>query len=135
MSWIRMYGEFAQYRGFRFLVRDREGLVQVLLVTDNSSMGREVGFHPNAQGEYTGWVSMQDITQLSNESWFGELDGQTVWILGEQGDHYHVHTRGGTDLATKWGLDEVDRNEWGGTVPKGAISQVWSNVRWVKPPR
>lgn len=133
MDWKWLTLRFATYRGYRLAVKENFKR-RVKLYTANPAIGRELGFAPHPTGVFMGWVPLREVTELTKETLLGELDGKRVWILGEEGDQYYIQTREGRTIAAKWGLEEVDRGEWGGCVPKSALSRVWHEVNWLKRP-
>ncbi len=123
--------EFAVYRGFKLLYRSYTKEGEVLLSTTDPNIAAELDFQER-NGNFSGRVPKEQVTEFSTEKWMGELDGTTVYIWSESDDEYGIETD--CTLAEKWNLQRVDKLDWGGAVPKSAMTRVWCERRTWKNP-
>lgn len=130
MSWRLLSRDYAFYRGMKleYLSSNQQG--QVLLATDDPTFAAEAGFVCQSDGCH-GWVSESEITEFVRESWWGELDGVKVLISAENDDEYSIIS---SRPLPGWNLQREDKHEWGGSIPKSAVTKVWRETHsW--PPR
>ncbi len=99
--------------------------------TYDPSVAVELGFHER-DGKFSGWVPKEQVAEFSTEKWWGELDGIKVFIRSESEDEYSIETD--CTLGEKWNLQRVDKHDWVGSVPKSAMTRVWSErYTWEHP--
>lgn len=122
MSVRWLYETYTVYRGFKVLYRGPDSEGKVLLLADDPAVAAELGFSPHPSGGYKAWVPAEEISEVIQETWYGEVQGSTVLILGEEGDYYIVET---SRYVKGLGLEQTDKACWSGTVPKSAFSRVW----------
>lgn len=123
MDWTWLSGNYAVFQGHKFRLRSHDK-DRLQLATESSALASRLGFSSGTDGVFVKWVPRADVTELVRELWWGNLDGQVVWIQAEVDDKYSIEVEGGP-LARKWGLTQIDRGEWRGLVPKKSFSRVW----------
>lgn len=104
---------------------------ECLLSTTDPDLARALNFSPSDEGRYRKWVSMSEVEDFIEETWWGFLEGRKVLLEAEDGNHFWVYTASAS-LADRWNLEQIDKHDFSGPVPKTAFSSTWCERKPIK---
>lgn len=118
-------GRFVVYRGHKLKLQREGPAGRLVVLVDDPSVAAALGFEESNVASYVGSVVTAEVEAMFWEGWYGLLDGVKVFIDLEEGDHYSILTEDAS-IGRRWNLSRLDQIDWQGSVPRSAITKIWS---------